>query len=119
MDVNNEHILKFDEILGNVVKICDKQSSRMTTNQGQEDLWKQALKIMFSTEDNVYKLLKSKHEDDIDYEPPSREEKANFHRFLSLRHQSFIQQMSEYINLKKIVSFLEDEGHNMEFKEFK
>lgn len=27
--------------------------------------------------------------------------------------------MSEFVNLKKIVSFLEDEGHYMEFKEFK
>lgn len=27
--------------------------------------------------------------------------------------------MSEYINLNKIVSFLEDEGHYMEFKQFK
>ena len=27
--------------------------------------------------------------------------------------------MSEYVNLNKIVSFLEDEGHYMEFKEFK
>ena len=27
--------------------------------------------------------------------------------------------MSDYVNLNKIVSFLEDEGHYMEFKEFK
>ena len=27
--------------------------------------------------------------------------------------------MSEYVNLKKIVGFLEEEGHIMEFNEFK
>lgn len=30
-----------------------------------------------------------------------------------------IQSMSEYVHLYKIVSFLEDEGYIMEFKEFK
>ena len=30
-----------------------------------------------------------------------------------------IQHMSEYVHLYQIVSFLEDEGHVMEFKEFK
>jgi len=30
MDRSNEHIQKFDDILLQIIKICDKQSSRMT-----------------------------------------------------------------------------------------
>lgn len=33
MDCKNESIQKFDEVIAQIVKICDKQSSRMTTNQ--------------------------------------------------------------------------------------
>ena len=47
------------------------------------------------------------------------EEKENFRRFLSTRNQVFIRRMSEYINLHRVVSFLEQEGHFMEFTEFK
>ena len=35
------------------------------------------------------------------------------------RIQKFIACMSEYVNLNLIVSYLEEEGHYMEFKEFK
>ena len=44
----NADIVKFDEVLGSVVKMCDKQSSRSGTNLGQEDLWKHALKNIFT-----------------------------------------------------------------------
>ena len=38
---------------------------------------------------------------------------------MNQRNQKFIQHMSEYVNLNRVVSYLEQEGHVMEFKEFK
>lgn len=53
MDKSNEHILKFDELLQAIIKICDKQSSKLTTNKDQEALWKHALKSLFSIKEEV------------------------------------------------------------------
>ena len=75
--------------MSNIVKICDKQSSRMTTNTDQVDLWKHALKSMFSIKDRVYKLISESKDSDSDLDEGS-EEKENFRRFLNLRHQKFI-----------------------------
>ena len=109
--------------------MCDKQSSRLATNNEQEALWKHALKSLFSIEEDVCNKRKRSQNLDInDYDNESSEEvsssgdseeRANFLRFLSLRNQKMIKHMSEYVHLYKIVSFLEDEGHIMEFKEFK
>ena len=53
MDRSNEHIQKFDDILGQIIKICDKQSSRIAKRE-QEDLWKHALKSIFSIKEKVF-----------------------------------------------------------------
>jgi len=53
MDKSNEHIQRFDEILGHIVRICDKQSSRFAKRE-QEDLWKHALKHVFSIKRQVF-----------------------------------------------------------------
>lgn len=118
MNSKNEHIKKFDEVMTSIVKICDKQSSKMETNTDQVDLWKHALKSMFSIKDRVYHILESEDAED-NGDNLAEEDRENFRKFLNFRHQLFIQQMSEYVNLNKIVSFLEDEGHVMEFEEFK
>ena len=33
MERSNEHIIKFDEVISQIVRICDKQSSRMTSHE--------------------------------------------------------------------------------------
>ena len=65
----------------------------------------------------MYKLISSENRSDS--EDLGMEEKENFRRFLSVRNQGFIREMGEYINLNKIVLFLEEENHFMEYKEFK
>ena len=117
MDRSNEHIQKFDEILNQIIKMCDKQSSRIAKGE-QEDLWKHALRSIFSIKDKVFALISNGLDSDSDADAGT-EEKENFRRFLNARHQKFIQQMSEYVNLHRVVSYLEEEGHVMEFKEFK
>ena len=84
MDKSNEHIQKFDEVIACIIKICDKQSSR-TTKGDQEELWKHALKNVFSIKDKVYKLIVSK-ENQSDSEDLRIEERENFERFLSQRN---------------------------------
>lgn len=67
--------------------------------------------------DQVYNLITNDLDSDSDAD--CTEEKENFRRFLSSRNQRFISRMSEYVNLNQVVSYLEEEGHYMEFKEFK
>mmetsp|Transcript_13766 Transcript_13766/g.18790 ORF Transcript_13766/g.18790 Transcript_13766/m.18790 type:complete len:121 (-) Transcript_13766:649-1011(-) len=120
MDKSNEHIARFDDILHAVIKMCDKQSSRLTTNKDQEALWKHALKSLFSIQNDVCNKKKGSDAEESDFsDSQDSQEKANFMRFLSSRNQKMIQHMSEYVHLYQIVSFLEDEGHIMEFKQFK
>ena len=117
MDRSNEHIQKFDEILSQIIKICDKQSSRIAKRE-QEDLWNHALKLVFSVKEKVYNLISNDLDSDSDADA-GEEEKANFRRFLSSRNQTFIQRMSEYVNLHRVIANLEAEGYFMEFIEFK
>jgi len=69
--------------LNHVVKICDKQSSRIAKKE-QEDLWKHALKSVFSIKRKVFELIASNDMDDSDSE--GTEEKENFRRFINSRH---------------------------------
>lgn len=115
MDRSNEHIVKFDDILGQVIKICDKQSSRVAKTE-QEELWKRALTNIFSIKKKVFDLISNDMDSDSD---EGAEEKENFRRFLNSRNQVLIRRMSEYVNLHRIVSWLEEQGHYMEYMEFK
>ena len=83
MDRSNEHIVKFDDILGQVIKICDKQSSRVA-KQEQEELWKKALTNIFAIKKQVFELISN---DDMDSDSDEgAEEKENFRRFLNSRN---------------------------------
>ena len=63
------------------------------------------MKRIFSIKKQVFNLIANEDSDsDID----AGDEKKNFHRFLSIRNQTFIRRMSEYVNLHRIVSFLEE-----------
>ena len=85
IDRSNEDIQKFDEILGMIIKICDKQSSRVAKGE-QEDLWKNALKNVFSVKDSVYDLISNDFDDSDSDADTGLEEKANFRRFLNSRN---------------------------------
>ena len=112
-DINqksNEHIHKFDEIMQNIVKICEKNSSRASLFES-EDLWLQAIEHFFGIKKKVF----SQQEDMSDSDDEGTEEKANFKRFLINRNQYFLQRMSEYVNLRRIFDKLRDLGHAMEY----
>lgn len=47
------------------------------------------------------------------------EEKANFNKFLISRNQHFLQNMSEFVKLRRVFAFLESNGRYIEYKEFK
>ena len=117
IDRSNEDIQKFDEILGLIIKICDKQSSRVTKDE-QEELWKSALKSVLSVKQKVFQLISNDFESDSDIDT-GVEEKENFRRFLNSRNQNFIKRMSEYISLNRVLVYLEEAGHLMDPKEFK
>ena len=120
MDRSNEHIKRFDEILNQVIKICDKQSSRVAKAE-QEELWKDALSQIFSIKRKVFEFIASNDfaaDSDSDSQEGT-EEKENFRRFIISRHQHFIKRMSEYVNLHHIVGVLEKQGHFMEYMEFR
>ena len=82
-----------------MIKICDKQSSHIAKRE-QEDLWKHALKNIYSVKKRVQDLLASNKfgDSDSDFEEGT-EERENFRRFCNLRNQVFIRRMSEYVNL--------------------
>ena len=50
---------------------------------------------------------------DSDSDEQETEEKENFDKFLISRNQYFMQRMSEYVNLRRIIQFLEEMGHVM------
>ena len=76
------------------------------------------MKLVFSVKEKVYNLISNDLDSDSDADA-GEEEKANFRRFLSSRNQTFIQRMSEYVNLHRVIANLEAEGYFMEFIEFK
>lgn len=69
-------------MLGHIIKICDKQSSHIAKRE-QEDLWKHALKNIFSIKLKVHNLISNDLDSDAD---EAMEEKENFRRFLNSRH---------------------------------
>ena len=86
--------------MGQIIKICDKQSSSVA-KQEQEDLWKKALALFFSVKKKVLDIIASSNfaaDSDSDSQGDN-EEKENFRRFINSRHQIFIRRMSEYVNL--------------------
>lgn len=67
--------------------------------------------------DNENESANSDSDDDDD--DIGIEERNNFRRFLSTRNQGFIREMSEFVNLHKVVLYLEEENYFMEYNEFK
>jgi hypothetical protein len=52
---------------------------------------------------------------DDSQEEHEQEERAKFERFLTLRNQYFMKRMSETINLRLIIQFLQEQGHAMKY----
>jgi hypothetical protein len=77
-----------------------------------------AIKQLFSIKAEVYEKLKSGSDSDSE-DAQEQEERVHFEKFLVIRNQYFMQRMSDHINLKLIIQFLQENGHNMKYQEFR
>ena len=85
-----------------------------------EKLWLHTIQQIFGIKEKVKEILKKAQDLDSDSgEASEPEEIENFEKFLASKNQYFMQKMSEYVNLRKIINFLEEMGHVMQYKEFK
>lgn len=109
----NEHIQRFDSILISILKICEKYGATLGEEESKK-LWLFAIKHFFQIKALVYAKLKggSDSESEEDHEV---EERMTFERFLVIRNQYFMKRMSETINLRLIIQFLQEQGHNMKY----
>lgn len=47
------------------------------------------------------------------------EEDLYFEKFVLIRCQHFMSQMSEHVNLVKVIKFLEERGHGLKYEDFR
>ena len=114
----NKHIIEFNNLLQQVVKICEKHGGHLSEVLC-EDLWLHTIQQIFGIKERVKTIMKKGADLDSSSEEEQTEEKENFEKFLASKNQYFMQRMSEYVNLRKIIQFLEEMGHVMQYKEFK
>lgn len=100
MDPKNksEAVARFDSIIHQVIKICEKYGTTLGSEEEQNKLWLFSIKQIFQVKEKVYKEFQEGFDTDI--------ECMNFERFLQVRNQYFMQKMSDQINLRVIIQFL-------------
>ena len=119
LNTTNKQIVAFNDLLQQIIKICEKHGSRLSEVEC-EDLWLHTIQKIFGIKDRVKAIMKSGADLDSDSgDEDEPEEMENFEKFLVTKNQYFMQRMSEYVNLRRIIQFLEDIGHVMQYKEFK
>jgi hypothetical protein len=119
----NEHMVRFDFLLQQIIRICAKYGSRLS-DQECEQLWMFAIKKLFEVKHQVYKRKRemqadSDNESDSSADRERHEEEMQFEKFVLIRNQYFLQKMSEHVNLNSIISFLEDAGHALKYDDFR
>ena len=55
-ETTNEHILRFDDLLLNILKICEKYGSSLVQEES-EKLWLFSIKQLFRIKPKVYEML--------------------------------------------------------------
>jgi uncharacterized protein YfbU (UPF0304 family) len=48
-----------------------------------------------------------------------KDEETHFEKFILIRNQHFMSRMSEHVNLRKVIKFLEERGHGLKYEDFK
>jgi len=97
----NENITKFDNFILFIIHMCDKHGSRLPENE-LESLWIHAIKSLYKIKQVVFERSGSEL---------GQEERENFTAFHMMRIQEFMRRMSEHVNLRKILEFLDEIGH--------
>lgn len=81
----NKHIIEFNNLLQQVIKICEKHGSRLS-EMLCEDLWLHTIQKIFGIKDRVKAIMKKGAELDSSSEEEQTEEKENFDKFLASKN---------------------------------
>lgn len=95
-EVKDQNIKRFDEIMSMIIDICDKCGSRLLEREAEE-LWLYSIDMIYTIKQQVMDELCDLDEKDL----------MNFQTFLLIRIQAFMMRMAEYVNLDRIINFLE------------
>lgn len=95
-EVKDQSIKRFDEIMSMIIDICDKCGSRLLEKEAEE-LWLFSIDMIYTIKQQVMDELCDLDEKDL----------LNFQTFLLIRIQAFMMRMAEYVNLDRIIIFLE------------
>ena len=85
-----------------IIEICDKYGSRLLKEEESEELWLYAI-------NEVYKIKQDIMEED-EFKNLDERDLNNFQTFLLTRIQAFMMRMAEYVQLEKIINFLQKIG---------
>lgn len=84
-----------------------------------------AIKSLFEVKTDVFKRMRDMENQDSDSDSDSsadrerHEEEMQFEKFVLIRNQHFLSKMSEHVNLRSVISFLEQCGHAMKYDDFR
>lgn len=82
-----------------------------------------AIRSLFDIKQRVFKKKKEMQDPDSDSDSSAdrerHEEEMQFERFVLIRNQIFLQKMSEHVNLRAVIQFLEKCGHAMKYDDFR
>lgn len=96
---NNPNVMKFDLLVNDIVKICDKVGG---TEEQQEALWLHAIRQLYHVKLELFgdaaKITGKDKLKDYKY----------FATFHMIRIQHFMKRMAEHVSIPKIIQFLED-----------
>ena len=91
----NVHILKFDALVMDIVRLCDKVGG---SESEQEALWLHAISRLYKVKQALFEEGKEK------------KDHKRFATFHMIRVQYFMLRMAEHVSLPKIIEFLEGIG---------
>ena len=121
---NNEHMQQFDNLVQQIIKICSKYGSKQS-QQEMEALWMYAIKGLFEVKFEVFRLKRELAESEEESQSDDSEEKDRkneeflFEKFILIRNQHFMSKMSEHVNLREVIKFLEERGHSLKYDDFR
>ena len=82
-----------------------------------------AIKSLFEVKTEVFKRKREIEDSDGDSDSSAdrerHEEEMQFEKFVLIRNQIFLAKMSEHVDLRQVIQFLEQCGHAMKYDDFR
>jgi len=92
-----------------IIDICDTCGCKLLKVQEAEDLWLYSVENLYYIRQAVMESDEAQHDEgDLN----------NFQKFLMSRIQAFMMRMAEYVQLERIINFLEKIGLSNTYQEF-